>query len=876
MTQPSDPAEYIWPCGHHQGVQVKPAPTAAVLEPVEFPLPLAKPVRYFDAYEKDGIPALRRCCGCGHKYRLFRIPEECNLCGHSFRRPCSTCTILSVTGRREIATADFRVTGEFDQTPAYWRCRLCEDIHPFGTSTDDQIITDGFLDAKKGKGLRCSTCCEKFHESNWVISPFYIYLGTWDGKIVAESGPWHWSLAWHRDVAGNRRVVSHGAEGECCRRNSHGRRRRAIPWIGSSESGMETTNTTRSIQKKVSMSLNSQRTRLPTLPTPPQSRSPSPTNEKVTRNESYPSSKESQQLPTTAEIYPLPLFSLNLLTQSTRKQTSNPPAPKSPPPPIPSGVDWKSRPLPPLPLVPRSPDASTQDVKGRPQSRMGYYHSDMVGDSVHNGTHRLQPIRNSLQTHLRSRSGEIPGGNLTSSDDNNNNNTTTRRIYHSKSHQNFQQPPTNPVQQTYTIPKRLPSCFLVMPTPEPSPVVVPEIAIQPESPVERGEGLHRSDSVVTYSSSCYSNDEIAIGPQNHKEEDEGEEIYVGSFMLPRSPDEAAGIMMTPAALDEAPNPKSSQNTRASPSRVSTPSMPGLNVGPDRHRSNSNITFQAPPPTTPRSSRASPPRYSLFPQITANPTPAVTTAATATTTRVLRQSSSSTALQTPPPRTLRPSASSVALRPPPENGYGHLRSRSEGLDASAAATGVPRGTGMSPSTTIGFDGMGRQVQVQVQQTQQSKYHMNYPLATTTTGSSHGIPPPPRSPGYTGMVRHPEIRGAAIARPVGPSASTIEIIDLYHQPQVERGQEFYPEGQGQATVNNPSEQRKMSNPRLQQRSQAREHDWRGFGDDLHGRDEHAHSYSREGSWDGPGTAGAGTNRGHSRRQTLVKAFKPKNWF
>ncbi|KAM7213380.1 hypothetical protein V8F06_011230 [Rhypophila decipiens] len=223
-TRSSDRVEYIWPCGHYQNVKIEPAP-AIPFAAVEFPIPLAKPVKHFTELEKGGIPALRKCCRCGDKYHLFRIPAECMGCSHSFRAPCTDCKIISVTGSREIATVEFKVTGDQDQTPKYWRCRLCDDINIF------QAQADGAGNALlEPRGLRCKICSERFYESNWVISPFNVYLGTWDGKIVAESGPWHWSLAWHRDMAGRRGISEEG----CCMGTGNGPRRRPIPWIGKS------------------------------------------------------------------------------------------------------------------------------------------------------------------------------------------------------------------------------------------------------------------------------------------------------------------------------------------------------------------------------------------------------------------------------------------------------------------------------------------------------------------------------------------------------------------------------------------------------------------------------------------------------------------
>ncbi|KAK4209557.1 hypothetical protein QBC37DRAFT_377939 [Rhypophila decipiens] len=181
-TRSSDRVEYTWPCGHYQNVKIEPAP-AIPFAAVEFPIPLAKPVKHFTELEKGGIPALRKCCRCGDKYHLFRIPAECMGCSHSFRAPCTDCKIISVTGSREIATVEFKVTGDQDQTPKYWRCRLCDDINIFQAQDDE--AGNALLEPR---GLRCKSCSERFYESNWVISPFN--ARNQRGGLLHGNGKW--------------------------------------------------------------------------------------------------------------------------------------------------------------------------------------------------------------------------------------------------------------------------------------------------------------------------------------------------------------------------------------------------------------------------------------------------------------------------------------------------------------------------------------------------------------------------------------------------------------------------------------------------------------------------------------------------------------
>lgn len=133
--------------------------------------------------------------------------------------------IVDSSGSREIATIERRVVGEFDQTPQSWRCSSCEAINKF----DDDAGLNTFLAPKAPEyqsDLRCSTCTKPFTEDSWVVSPFCIYLGTWNGKAVAEGGPWHWSLDWHRDFARD----DHSKD-DCYAAGKSGRPRQANPCI---------------------------------------------------------------------------------------------------------------------------------------------------------------------------------------------------------------------------------------------------------------------------------------------------------------------------------------------------------------------------------------------------------------------------------------------------------------------------------------------------------------------------------------------------------------------------------------------------------------------------------------------------------------------
>ncbi|KAM7205131.1 hypothetical protein V8F20_003268 [Naviculisporaceae sp. PSN 640] len=786
----SDLVEYIWPCGHHQDVRIEPAP-AIPFAPVQFPLPLAKPVKYFTEFEKGGIPGLRRCCRCGDKYHLFRIPEECKLCGHSFRQPCADCTIISVTGSREIATVEFRVTGEFDQTPVYWRCRLCEDINPFEiTGVHHHVIMNKFREVGEVRGLRCRMCSERFHESNWVISPFFVYLGTWNGKVVAESGPWHWSLAWHRDMAGKRRT-GHREE-DCCVRRSDGRRRKSIPWIG--VSGGDAVDKVHSARKESTIS----RARAPTLPTPPQSRSPSPSSHARMRSKSYSSNCSPKSF---TELQPSPLSTPTFPAQGTLTTRSKPPVPNSPPPPVPSRVDWETRPLPPVPAVSKNPDITMENERGRRQSRRDD-HSALVRDKAPNRPQRLQPIRNTHKTHRRTRSGELPGGIYTPPPPEEH----IRKLKASRS-QVFHHTRNKSI--AFVVPERSPSGAMI-PIPEPSPV--PKIAIQ------------RSDSVVT-SSSCYSNDEPAVGSQLPVED----EIDDHSFILPMSPQEAIAIVTAlEVSQSRHAQPTHTRGSSSLSTSASSSVGSGISDASSRSRSNSHTYTPRTPttPTTPRAarpaSRSSTPKYTLFPQIHPNPAPSTTAM------KVLRPSASSSALRTPP-RTLRASSSSVALRPPPENGYGHLRSRSDvvGPAIRSAANMV-----MAPSTAIGFDGQGRQIQAPA---------LLYPVGIN--GGAHRSPPTPAQ-----TANGPPGQKMSVSGPM-PAVSATEILEMYHEPELQ-----------------------INNVERRTRSRGKTHPggWQGFEDDgdYDANTGHERGHGHHGGWN--------RSRSHSRRQTLVKAFKPKNWF
>jgi collagen type V/XI/XXIV/XXVII alpha len=133
--------------------------------------------------------------------------------------------IVDSSGSREIATIEQRPIGEFDQTPEYWRCDACEHVNPF----DGEGPINGFLAPKVSDymdDMECRKCAGPFTEDSWVISPYWVYLGTWNGRVVAEGGPWHWSLEWHRDCADENHTKD-----DCYATRRNGRRRRENPCI---------------------------------------------------------------------------------------------------------------------------------------------------------------------------------------------------------------------------------------------------------------------------------------------------------------------------------------------------------------------------------------------------------------------------------------------------------------------------------------------------------------------------------------------------------------------------------------------------------------------------------------------------------------------
>jgi collagen type V/XI/XXIV/XXVII alpha len=133
--------------------------------------------------------------------------------------------IVDSAGSREIATIDRRPIGEFDQTPEFWRCNTCEHVNPF----DGEEAFNGFLAPKVSDymdDMACRKCGQAFTEESWVISPFWVYLGTWNGRVVAEGGPWHWNMEWHRDCAGEDHTKD-----DCYATRRNGRRRRENPCI---------------------------------------------------------------------------------------------------------------------------------------------------------------------------------------------------------------------------------------------------------------------------------------------------------------------------------------------------------------------------------------------------------------------------------------------------------------------------------------------------------------------------------------------------------------------------------------------------------------------------------------------------------------------
>jgi collagen type V/XI/XXIV/XXVII alpha len=222
-SHPPNLIEYIWPCGHHENVEVQKAPGISFVRG-KFSLPVAKPPEDFTEEERTGVPGRRKCCRCWATCSLFKPHEECEECDHPFSE-CRTCVIVDSSGSREIATIERRPVGEFDQTPEFWRCNTCEHINPF----DGEGPVNGFLAPKVSdymEDMECKKCGGGFTEDSWVVSPFWVYLGTWNGKIVAEGGPWHWSVEWHRDHAGE----NHSKD-DCYATRRNGRRRRENPCI---------------------------------------------------------------------------------------------------------------------------------------------------------------------------------------------------------------------------------------------------------------------------------------------------------------------------------------------------------------------------------------------------------------------------------------------------------------------------------------------------------------------------------------------------------------------------------------------------------------------------------------------------------------------
>ncbi|KAK4136101.1 hypothetical protein BT67DRAFT_432882 [Trichocladium antarcticum] len=220
-SHPPNLIEYVWPCGHHENVAVQEAPGIAFVRG-QFSLPVAKPPEEFTEKERKGVPGRRKCCRCWATCSLFKPLEACEECDHPFDG-CAACMIVDSSGSREIATLQRRPVAEFDQTPEYWRCSACERINGF----DNESGFNGFLAPKVAdymEDLRCRQCSESFHEDSWVVNPFSVYLGTWNGRAVAEGGPWHWNLEWHRDFAGE----DHSKD-DCYSTRKNGRRRRENP-----------------------------------------------------------------------------------------------------------------------------------------------------------------------------------------------------------------------------------------------------------------------------------------------------------------------------------------------------------------------------------------------------------------------------------------------------------------------------------------------------------------------------------------------------------------------------------------------------------------------------------------------------------------------
>lgn len=222
-SHPPNLIEYIWPCGHHENVEVQQAPGIAFVRG-QFSLPVAKPPEDFTEEDRAGLPGRKKCCRCWATCSLFKAHDVCEECDHPFSE-CPTCMIVDSTGSREIATVERRPIGEFDQTPEYWRCNTCEHVNPF----DGEGPVNGFLAPKVldyMEDMECKKCGGGFTEDNWVINPFWVYLGTWNGKVVAEGGPWHWSVEWHRDCAGE-----HHTKDDCYATRRNGRRRRENPCV---------------------------------------------------------------------------------------------------------------------------------------------------------------------------------------------------------------------------------------------------------------------------------------------------------------------------------------------------------------------------------------------------------------------------------------------------------------------------------------------------------------------------------------------------------------------------------------------------------------------------------------------------------------------
>ncbi|KAL1835663.1 hypothetical protein VTJ49DRAFT_6260 [Mycothermus thermophilus] len=215
--------EYVWPCSHYENVQVRQAPGIPFVRG-RFSLPVAKPPDEFTEEDRTGVPARRECCKCWTSSSLFKQLDACEECDHPFAG-CPTCMIVDSTGSREIATLDLRPLGEFDQTPQYWRCDRCEHVNPF----DSESPLTGFLAPKiagHSDSIECRQCAAPFSPDSWVINPHWVYLGTWNGKVVAEGGPWHWNVQWHQTFAGEDHLKN-----DCYAPRRNGRRRRENPCI---------------------------------------------------------------------------------------------------------------------------------------------------------------------------------------------------------------------------------------------------------------------------------------------------------------------------------------------------------------------------------------------------------------------------------------------------------------------------------------------------------------------------------------------------------------------------------------------------------------------------------------------------------------------